>query len=179
MIGSRAKTVNLARLGLAAASALLFMIASNQGIADPAPAGPFAGLAGWWGGAGRLSFKEGKLEQVKCRATYFVSDSGNELKQTVRCASGSGKIEIQSTVTHVAGKLTGTWSKSNYSLSGDLSGEVTPKGFRVQVKGAEAALSANMDIIVKDKKQIVEIQFLNSTLIGLTLLLGSGDAAAH
>jgi hypothetical protein len=177
MICSRARTVKRARLLPAAASAFLTIIASNPGIAEPA--GPFAGLAGWWGGAGRLSFKEGKLEQVKCRATYFVSESGNELKQTVRCASGSGKIEIVANVTHEAGKLTGTWSESNYSLSGGLSGEVTPKGFRVQVKGADAALRANMDIIVKDRKQMVEIQFLDSTLLGLTLLLASGDPAGH
>ncbi len=176
MICSRAKTSQLSAL-FAATAAILAALPSDRGLAEPA--GPFADLAGWWGGAGRLSFKDGKLEQVKCRATYFVSESGNELKQTVRCASGSGKIEIQSVVTHAAGKLTGTWSESNYSLSGDLAGEVTPKGFRVQVKGAEAALSANMDIIVKDKRQIVEIQFLNSTLLGLTLLLESGEAAVR
>jgi hypothetical protein len=39
----------------------------------------------------------------------------------------------------------------------------------VTVKGAD--LDANMDVIVKDNRQIVEIQFHNTSLIGLTLVL--------
>ena len=31
-----------------------------------------------------------------------------------------------------------------------------------------------MDIIVKESKQIIEIQFMNSALLGLTLLLTKG-----
>ena len=31
-----------------------------------------------------------------------------------------------------------------------------------------------MDIIVKDNKQIIEIQFMSSSLIGLTLILTKG-----
>lgn len=141
--------------------------------------GPFAAIAGWWGGEGRLRFKDGKQEQVKCRTTYFVTSDGNELKQTIRCASGSGKIEVTSQVKHAAGALSGTWTETVYNLTGDLTGEVTPRGYRVSVKGADAGLSANMDIIVKDKKQIVEIQFFSETLVGLTLLLEKGEAVSQ
>jgi hypothetical protein len=139
-----------------------------------AETGPFAALAGWWGGQGRLSFKDGKLEQVKCRATYFVEAGGNELKQTIRCASGSGKVELTSNVTQDAGKLAGNWTETVYNIVGDISGEVTPRGFRVAVKGKETSLSANMEIIVRDKKQIIEIQFFSETLVGLTLILDKG-----
>jgi hypothetical protein len=60
-------------------------------------------------------------------------------------------------------------------VNGVLEGEVTPRGYRVTVKGTEGtALSANMDIIVKDKRQMVEIQFFSETLIGLTLMLNKG-----
>lgn len=165
----------LALAGLAAATAIAVLFlslapaeAANQTL------GPFSALAGWWGGKGRLQFKDGKLEQVECRATYFVSDDGQELKQTVRCASGSGKIEVVSNVKHDAGKLAGKWTETVYNLSGDLEGEVTPKGFRVTVKGGDLGLSANMDIIVRDRKQIIEIQFFSETLIGLSLLLEKG-----
>jgi hypothetical protein len=141
--------------------------------------GPFAAIAGWWGGEGRLRFKDGKQEQVKCRTTYFVAASGEELKQTIRCASGSGKIEVTSNVAHNGGKLTGTWAETVYNLTGELSGEVTPRGYRVAVKGADSALSANMDIIVRDKKQIIEIQFFSETLLGLTLMLEKGEAVSQ
>jgi hypothetical protein len=42
----------------------------------------------------------------------------------------------------------------------------------VSVKGEN--LNANMDIIVKGERQIIEIQFLDSSLIGLTLVLSKG-----
>ncbi len=165
--------LGLAGLAAVTAIAVVFLTlapveAANQTL------GPFSALAGWWGGKGRLQFKDGKLETVQCRATYFVSDDGQELKQTIRCASGSGKIEVVSNVKHDAGKLVGKWTETVYNLAGDLEGEVTPKGFRVTVKGGDLGLSANMDIIVRDRKQIIEIQFFSETLIGLSLLLEKG-----
>jgi hypothetical protein len=143
--------------------------------AAPQAIGPFANLDGWWGGEGRLRFKDGKTEPVKCRATYFVESQGNVLKQTIRCASGSGKIELKSTVRHADGKLSGDWAEEMYNVTGVMDGAVTPRGFRVSVKGTNGTtLSANMDLIVKDTKQMVEIQFFSETLIGLTLLLNKG-----
>jgi len=58
------------------------------------------------------------------------------------------------------------------NLSGDLSGTVTPRGFKVNVRGAD--LTANMDIILVNAKQVIEIQFINSSLLGLTLVLERG-----
>ena len=76
-------------------------------------------------------------------------------------------------MTHAAGKLSGTWKELSRDMSGELTGEVTPKGYRVTIKGS--SLSANMTIIlVGDAKQVVEIQFLDSALIGLTLILQKG-----
>jgi hypothetical protein len=53
-----------------------------------------------------------------------------------------------------------------------LSGEVTPRGFRISVRGSD--LTANMEVILREAKQIVEIQFFDSTLLGLTLILEKG-----
>lgn len=168
----------LKRSRIAAAAALVVALAVTSAPAvDAAPqaVGPFANLDGWWGGAGRLRFKDGKTEDVKCRATYFIEGQGEQLKQTIRCASGSGKIEVQSTVRHSGGKLKGEWTEVMYNVTGVLDGEVTPRGYRVSVSGTEGTtLSANMDIIVKDKRQMVEIQFFSETLVGLTLMLNKG-----
>jgi hypothetical protein len=133
---------------------------------------PFKDLPGRWVGDGRIGLKDGKVETVKCRATYFLSDDANELKQNIRCASASGKIEVKSVVTHKAGVLSGTWNELIYNLGGELSGTVTPRGFRISVHGS--GLTANMDVILMGGKQIVEIQFFDSTLLGLTLVLQKG-----
>jgi hypothetical protein len=159
-----------ARLAACALAAGVVMSCSPVLLA--AEPSPFEHFPGRWVGDGKLGFSDGKSESVKCRVTYFTSEGGNELKQTIRCASASGNVEVQSAITYAAGALTGTWSELVHNMHGDLSGQTTSKGFRVAVKGAD--LSANMDVIVKEARQIIEIQFYNSALLGLTLVLTKG-----
>lgn len=141
----------------------------------PAPVqkeAPFKELPGRWVGEGRIGMTEGKTEAVKCRATYFVNGTGDELKQNIRCASAGGKVEVKSNVLAKEGRLSGTWNELVYNLGGDMTGEVTQRGFRIVVRGGD--LTANMDVIVMNDRQIVEIQFFNSSLRGLTLILKKG-----
>ncbi len=133
---------------------------------------PFKELAGRWIGDGRIGLGEGKIETVKCRATYFVEGAGDQLKQNIRCASAGGKVEVKSEVRAKDGHLTGTWNELVYNVGGDLKGEVTERGFRIVVRGGD--LTANMDVIVLNDRQVVEIQFFNSSLRGLTLILKKG-----
>ena len=133
---------------------------------------PFKTLIGWWGGEGRLGFKEGKTETVKCRVTYLEGATNSEVTQTIRCASPSGKVEIKSTVTANGKQVSGTWSEQVYNFNGDLNGQITDRGFRVSVAGND--LRANMDVIVKDKLQVIEIQFDTKALVGMTLILKKG-----
>lgn len=172
----RFSTISSAVVGLAMAAAWAPAVHAVDGVpAIPAASNPFATLAGWWGGKGRLKFKDGKMEEVRCRATYFVEDEGDALRQNIRCASQSGKIELKSQVSHVQGVLSGEWREEMYNVSGTLNGGVTPHGFRVEVKSTNgSSLAANMDIIVKERRQLVEIQFFSETLVGLTLLLEKG-----
>jgi hypothetical protein len=136
-----------------------------------------ANLPGRWTGEGRLGFKDGKMETVTCRATYFAADDAPGLKQTIRCASPSGKIELKSRLEESEGVLKGEWSEEMYNLTGELTGKVTERGLVVSVKGAD--LDANMDVIVKGNRQIVEIQFHNTSLIGLTLILTRSTAGGE
>jgi hypothetical protein len=151
---------------------------SDESAEPPRPAAvqksaPFKELPGRWVGDGRLGLKDGKTEKVQCRATYFVNPAGNELKQNIRCASASGKIEVKSLVNASKdGKLSGTWNELVYNLGGEMTGEVTERGLRIIVRAGD--LTANMDVIVMNDRQIVEIQFFNSTLRGLTLILKKG-----
>jgi hypothetical protein len=133
---------------------------------------PFDPLVGRWVGEGRLGIKGSATEQVKCRVTYVRLTSGDQLKQSIRCASAGGNVEVQSVVSHAGGTVTGSWKELVRNMSGNISGAVTPKGFRVAVRGE--GLNANMDIILINARQVIEIQFINSSLIGLTLVLEKG-----
>jgi hypothetical protein len=59
-----------------------------------------------------------------------------------------------------------------YNLGGELSGNVTERGFRISVRGS--GLTANMEVAVAKSNQIIEIQFFDSTLLGLSLVLRKG-----
>ena len=135
-------------------------------------ASPFDKLVGRWVGEGRLGVRDNATEQVKCRVTYLLPGPTDQLQQTIRCATASGSIEVRSTVAHAAGTLTGTWTELERKMHGDLTGTVTPRGFRVNIRGE--GLHANMDIVILGAKQVIEIQFIDSSLIGLTLILDKG-----
>lgn len=129
-------------------------------------------LLGRWTGQGRLGFSKDKFENVTCRVTYRTTDVPNHLKQTIRCASASGKIEVFSELYQNGLEISGSWKETMHNMSGDLAGQITPAGFRVEIKGTD--LKANMDIMVRGTRQLVEIQFHDSTMIGLSMMLTKG-----
>jgi hypothetical protein len=153
-----------------------FLLAFGSAGAEPAvPQAPTTALdqlVGRWTGEGRLGFSEGKFENVKCRVTYLRTETAGQLKQNIRCASASGNIEVLSELLQNGAQLTGKWTETVRNMNGELTGEVTPSGFRVEIKGAD--LQANMDIMARGTRQLVEIQFHGSTLVGLSLMLVKG-----
>lgn len=154
--------------------AALFLIGVLTGSASAVgeKPGPFERFAGRWVGDGRLGIRDGATEQVKCRVTYTPSGNGQSLHQSIRCASPSGNIEVQTNVKHQAGKIEGTWKELTRDWGGSVSGRVTDKGMRVRV--SSDAFKANMSIELRGEKQVIEIQFMDSALIGLTLSLTQG-----
>lgn len=159
------------------AAILVFVTASPQPLtAVGVAAWPPQNILGRWVGEGKLGFREGKFETVKCRVTYFTAEAANlkpaSLKQYVRCATSGANIDVRSVITEVGGTLSGTWEETVYNLKGEISGETTAKGFRVKVKSDE--LSANMDLMLNSDLQVIEIQFHNSILMGLSIILTKG-----
>ncbi len=152
---------------------LFFAAAIPLQDAEAVTASPFAPLLGYWSGAGMIGYKSSPPEKIKCRATYLLTDTQDELKQSIRCATASGNVEIISNVKEAAGKLTGHWKETIHNFEGDLTGDVTPKGFRVVVKSTD--VTANMDIIIDSGKQAIEIQFVDSSsLRGVTMIMIKG-----
>lgn len=157
-------------LTVIASLCVLAFVPARAGAADTVS--PFAQLVGRWTGEGMLGFKASPPEKVKCRATYFLNDARDEVKQTIRCVTSAGGVEIVSNVKKEPEGLSGHWKETMHNLEGDLKGEITPKGFHIVVRGAD--MTANMEIIGKGDKQVVEIQFINTSLIGLTLVITKG-----
>ena len=149
---------------------LISLLSWSAGPVNAAPqqADAFQPLLGWWVGQGRLGFKSGKTENVRCRATYRRTETGDGIRQNLRCASASGAIEVKSTVLRQGEELSGTWSETKYNFNGAVTGKIIPRGFRVVVSGA--GVKANMTVAVRKKRHIVEIQFVDSALIGLTMI---------
>ena len=162
--------------GRRSVAVLSFVLAFAAGLAPAAAITEsepiFVQLAGRWTGQGMLGLKSSPSEHVKCRATYFINDAKDELKQTIRCATSAGNIEVRSNIKNSGGSLAGHWQETTHNFSGDLKGQLTPKGLRIAVVGQD--VNANMDIVIKGNRQVVEIQFINTSLIGLTLLMNKG-----
>ncbi len=164
-------------LFMAAAAVAVFANAQRAGAVGafeaPAAAWPPPAFLGRWTGEGRLGFREGKTESVKCRVTYFADgEPAATLKQNVRCATPGAAVEVKSEITESNGALRGVWTETVHNLSGEITGVRTAQGFRVRVKNAE--LDATMDLILMDATQVIEIQFHNSMLLGLSIALTKG-----
>lgn len=151
---------------------LLATLAIAEPATPPAPTMSLDQLVGRWTGEGRLGFAENKFENVKCRVTYLRTEQPGALKQNIRCASASGNIEVLSELQQTGAELTGKWTETVRNMSGELAGQITPTGFRVEIKGAD--LNAHMDIMARGPRQLVEIQFNGGTLVGLSLMLIKG-----
>jgi len=158
------------RVFLALIFIFIFMCAVTSGDLRASSLGMrnFEALNGWWIGSGRLGFKDGHTEQVTCRATYHLDKLAvHNMRQSVRCASTSGNVEIQSHLKRDGKKITGTWIERKYELSGQITGQFLPDGFRVSVSGK--MLKAEMTITMLENKHVVEIRFVDGSLIGLSM----------
>lgn len=155
-----------------AASALATLVGASSPAVRADPPSTFERLSGRWVGDGRLGITGGSVESVKCRVTYALAQQVTDMKQSIRCASSGGHIEVQSMLHNDSGVLTGKWQELTREWSGGLKGSLTPAGLRVSIQGSE--FNANMEVILRNSRQVIEIQFINSTLIGMTLVLVRG-----
>ena len=115
------------------ACAFNVLLAAMLGLPGPLPAkaeppSPFDKLAGRWVGEGRFGSQgrhHGSREMP--RDLHPRRRRPQELKQSIRCASAGGNVEIQSAVTHKDGDIAGTWKELVRDMSGEVTGTVTPE----------------------------------------------------
>jgi hypothetical protein len=127
-----------------------------SGSASYAQSAPFAGLAGFWSGAGSVTLDDGSTEKIRCRATYAVSGNGAGLNQTLVCASDSYKFDLRTNVVAEQGSVSGSWSESSRGINGNLSGRASSGNF--QVVATAAGFTANITLTTHGNKQSVVIR---------------------
>ena len=132
------------------------LVASVSGSASHAQSAPFAGLAGYWSGAGSVTLDDGSSEKIRCRATYAVSGNGSGLNQTLTCASDSYKFDLKTNVVAEQGSISGNWSESSRGINGNLSGRANNGNF--QVIATAAGFTANITLTTHGNKQSVVIR---------------------
>jgi hypothetical protein len=140
------------RYTIAAAVAVFSMIAAT-GLSSQAA--PINDLAGRWSGWGSITMANGASEQVKCVATYFVEGGGAQVRQNLRCASTSYKIDATAKLDNANGQLTGQWEEKTYAAIGSVAGRFTGNGFNVSIKGP--TFSAAMAVTTTNCKQSISI----------------------
>lgn len=119
-------------------------------------AGPFTPLAGEWSGRGRIYLSDGHEEGVRCRARNNVGANGNQMQQSLRCASESYNFELRSDVEQRNGVIQGNWSESTRSIGGEVSGRV--RGGTIEVVVRSSSFSATLTLQAHGNRQSVTIR---------------------
>jgi hypothetical protein len=134
------------------AAAVLFA-GSLFGAPAQAQSGPFAGLAGNWGGGGVVTLDDGSKERIRCRASYQIG--GANMTMTLTCASDAYKFQLTANVVDQGGAVTGTWSEASRGVSGSLQGR--GGGGNFQVVASTAGFNANISLRTAGNKQSISM----------------------
>ena len=154
-----------------AAAAALFGLAAPS-YAQRGPDSAFAGLVGSWVGTGTITLASGAKENIRCRATYGLSDGGQLLKQTLRCASDSYNFDLRSNVKNDAGAISGSWRETTRQVQGSISGSAGPGQIQANIQGP--TFSAGLLLASRGTRQTVTIRSQGSDLSEVSIVLNRG-----
>lgn len=122
-------------------------------------------LAGRWTGTGVVQWKNGSQEPYNCIVTYFLDDTGAQVKQNLRCSGQSGKLDLAALMQVNGGAITGTWEERTSLMRGDVKGRVTSDGFEAMAQNShfnarfEIAMQSlcEQTVIITPSRQIQQI----------------------
>jgi hypothetical protein len=132
-------------------AAAVFCVASFSTSASQAQSGPFAGMAGTWGGGGTVTLDDGSKERIRCRASYAVA--GPSMNMTLTCASDAYKFNLQASVVDQGGAVSGTWSESSRGITGNLQGR--GGGGTFEVLASAGGFNANISLRTVGNRQSI------------------------
>ena len=156
---------NIARAGLL----LLASLCIPSSITQAAVSSPFAALAGTWSGGGVLNTTDGNQKRLRCRASYDVAGSGDELRLNLRCASESYNFDLASNVEYRGGAISGEWTEASRNASGAISGRAA--GNRIEASASGQNFSANLSLTTRGNRQTVSIRPVGTNVTDVSLAL--------
>jgi hypothetical protein len=121
----------------------------------PEPVDPIENLAGKWSGQGTMVPSSGRNEQFRCIITYQVAEEASRVRQHLRCQGDNRNFDAITRLDIDENKVTGVWADNVYSISGTLYGNVTDKGFNIQLRSAY--FDAKMSVVSSDCQQTVKV----------------------
>ncbi|HWX61719.1 hypothetical protein [Bradyrhizobium sp.] len=130
---------------------------------------PFRAMAGSWSGGGVLSTADGQQERLRCRASYDVAGSGEQLRLNLRCASASYNFDLASQVQYSGGAISGEWTEASRNASGTIEGRAI--GDRVEAAARGQSFSANLSLTTRGNRQTVSIRPAGTDVRDVSLLL--------
>lgn len=133
-----------------------------------AAATPISDLPGRWKGWGAVKHANGSSEQLRCIATYFVK--GESVRQNLRCASASYKIDTTAELMVSDGKVSGDWQERTYSVGGSVMGNVRSTGFDLAINGPD--FTAKMLVGTSTCKQSIDIRPEGFEIASISVKLG-------
>jgi hypothetical protein len=118
--------------------------------------GSFLALQGSWAGNGSIATSDGRTERIRCHAKYFVSPSGNNLDQELRCASDSYRFDVNSgLVREGPGSIAGQWTETSRNVTGNVSARQQGDSIIASVDGP--SFTASMTVTTRGDSQNVQI----------------------
>jgi hypothetical protein len=166
----RVDTPALAARTVATVAAFLLLVAPMGLTRAATAAGIFQQMIGSWRGDGSIKWYDGTSESMRCTAKNEVTDDGNKIAQTLTCANPSAgtpwKIRSNLTYRQAAGVINGTWSESNFGLSGHITGSANPSTIEARVTTTAQNVSVRVSVVTRGNEQSVILRV--NTPEGLT-----------
>lgn len=151
-------------------AAFLLLVASIGLTPAATAAGIFQQMTGMWRGDGSIRYYDGTKESLRCTAKNEVTDDGNKIAQVLTCANPSAgtpwKITSNLTYREVAGVISGSWSETNYGLSGHIAGSASNGRIDGQVSTTSQNISVRVSVVTSGNQQTVNLRV--TTPEGLT-----------
>ncbi|HWL31245.1 MAG TPA: hypothetical protein VNQ50_03855 [Xanthobacteraceae bacterium] len=152
-------------------AAVLGLMACTGDVAQAAD-GPFALFAGNWSGNGTITVQNGSRERIRCRGQYVVGHPSSKLSLSLRCASDSYKVELQSDISYDRGIISGSWNEASRQVFGQLGGRATAN--RIDAKVSSVGFDAALSLTARGNRQDVSIRSPGSEISEVAISMSRG-----